>query len=123
MMIPCSRWTELTTSLKFHALLAHYSNAVTEFRLLNAYDPVVVGLPNDPRDGLTQALRIFSTSSPGGATPLCRHIIAVTTQLKLLETQLRANGQRAVLVIATDGESSDGDIIEVLKPLQSLPVW
>jgi hypothetical protein len=28
-----------------------------------------------------------------------------------------------VLVIATDGESSDGDIATAMRPLQSLPVW
>lgn len=31
---------------------------------------------------------------------------------------LRANGQKAVVVIATDGESSDGNMAEAMKPLQ-----
>jgi hypothetical protein len=40
-----------------------------------------------------------------------------------MEDQLRQNGQRAVLVIATDGESSDGEIAAAMKPLARLPVW
>ena len=31
---------------------------------------------------------------------------------------LRANGHKAVVVIATDGESSDGDIADAMKPLE-----
>ena len=34
----------------------------------------------------------------------------------------RATGQKAVIVIATDGESSDGDVTVAMRPLQSLPV-
>jgi hypothetical protein len=40
-----------------------------------------------------------------------------------MESQLRANAQKAVVVIATDGESSDGDIAHAMKPLEQLPVW
>jgi Mg-chelatase subunit ChlD len=59
----------------------------------------------------------------GGGTPLCKHIREVIEQIRLMEPQLRANAQKAVLVIATDGESSDGDIAEAMKPLEKLPVW
>jgi hypothetical protein len=44
-------------------------------------------------------------------------------QIRAVEVQLRHNGQKAVVVIATDGESSDGDIKEALRPLAALPVW
>ena len=60
-----------------------------------------------------------------------------------MEGELRKNGQKATIVIATDGQSSDGDIATVsltsdtfykhfsktfhnsqaMRPLQSLPVW
>ena len=40
-----------------------------------------------------------------------------------MEGQLRASGQKACLVIATDGESGDGDIITAMQPLRNLPVW
>jgi hypothetical protein len=41
----------------------------------------------------------------------------------LIEAQLRANAQKAVIVICSDGEASDGNISQALKPLQDLPVW
>lgn len=40
-----------------------------------------------------------------------------------MEPQLRAAGQKACVVIFTDGESSDGDIASAMRPLQTLPVW
>lgn len=40
-----------------------------------------------------------------------------------MESQLRASGQKACVVIFTDGESSDGDIASAMRPLQTLPVW
>lgn len=56
-------------------------------------------------------------------TPLCRHIREVIQEIKLIEPTLRANGQKACIIIATDGESSDGNIAEAMKPLEQLPVW
>ncbi len=40
-----------------------------------------------------------------------------------MEPELRANKQQACVVIATDGEATDGDIADAMKPLQDLPVW
>ena len=40
-----------------------------------------------------------------------------------MEPFLRATNQRVTVTIATDGESSDGDIASAMRPLQSLPVW
>lgn len=54
----------------------------------------------------------------GGATPLCQHIIQVIDQIKTMEPLLRASAQRAVVIIITDGEASDGDILQALRPLQ-----
>ena len=39
------------------------------------------------------------------------------------EAALRAAGQRIVIVIASDGAATDGDIAAAMKPLQTLPVW
>ncbi len=49
-MIQCTRWSELTSSLKFHAQLAHAAKAPTEFRLLNNCEPILVGTAAD-KDG------------------------------------------------------------------------
>jgi len=36
---------------------------------------------------------------------------------------LRASGKRHVVIIASDGVSTDGDVQEAMRALQSLPVW
>lgn len=38
-----------------------------------------------------------------------------------MEGYLRSVNQKVVVVIATDGESSDGDVATALKPLERLP--
>ena len=40
-----------------------------------------------------------------------------------MDSYLRSVGQKVVVVIATDGESSDGDIAAAMAPLKDLPVW
>lgn len=37
--------------------------------------------------------------------------------------RLRAKGQRCTVVIASDGEASDGSVEQALRPLLHLPVW
>jgi hypothetical protein len=61
--------------------------------------------------------------SPSGGTPLCKHIREITAKIRSMEPQLRAAGQKACVMIATDGESSDGDVAEALRPLRELPAW
>jgi hypothetical protein len=108
--------------MKFHAALAEYARAPTEFRLLNGAEPIVVGRGDDTGFAMSVLQERFD-ASPGGGTPLCKHIRAVTAQIQSAETMLRANKQRACIVIATDGESSDGDIALAMKPLERLPCW
>mmetsp|Transcript_2295 Transcript_2295/g.4115 ORF Transcript_2295/g.4115 Transcript_2295/m.4115 type:complete len:364 (-) Transcript_2295:250-1341(-) len=125
--VTCSRWKELSESMKFHANLAHLSDSCTEFRLLNGAQPIIIGnTPGIDKTLPSPALDMFNAvldGSPGGGTPLCSHIRAVIAQITEMAPQLRANGHRAVVSISTDGESSDGDIAAAMKPLQSLPVW
>jgi len=109
--------------MDFVANLANAAKAPTEFRLLNnSPSPIYVGFHGDSNSyGLAQAKQVFQ-SSPDGGTPLCRHVNDVIQQVRALEPQLRANNQKAVVVIATDGESSDGDISAALRPIKDLPV-
>lgn len=88
----------------------------SEFRLLNGADPVIVGLEEDHGESM-KFLREALMESPAGPTPLCTHITAVVQCIQSVEKELRANNQKAVVVIATDGESSDGNVAEALKPL------
>jgi len=62
-------------------------------------------------------------SSPTGRTPLCARIRDVCAEIAADAPLLRANGQRVCLVIASDGQASDGDVAEALRPLRDMPVW
>ncbi len=123
MMVSCSRWAELTEALKFHAGAAHAASAHSEFRFLNKTFPIVIGTSSYGDNSNFNALNQVLSESPNGGTPLCRHIREVTEQIRSMEYQLRANNQRACVIVATDGESSDGDIAAAMRPLRTLPVW
>ena len=62
-------------------------------------EPIIIG--NTPGMDKTQpsdAMAMFNAvldGSPGGGTPLCRHIREVIAQITLIAPQLRANGHRA----------------------------
>lgn len=121
-MVTCTRWSELTDALSFHIDLAEAALAPTEFRLLNGADPVLVGMGDDNEEGKAFAKEVIA-EDPAGQTPLVAHINCVVSAIKKMATNLRANGQRAAVIIATDGESTDGNVAEAMKPLQKLPVW
>lgn len=119
----CSRWTELVNTLKFHALLARATCAPSEFCFLNAGTPTVLGIPDSHDNArFTQFSRLLE-GGPSGGTPLCYHINRVIHEIQQQEAQLRAKGQKALLIIATDGEASDGNVAAAMRPLKNLPVW
>lgn len=122
-MVSCTRWSELTESLRFHAGLAKAAGALTEFRLLNGSAPIVIGSGDVEEESRHEALMSLLNDSPGGGTPLCRHVREVIEKIRPMEAQLRANGQKVCVIIASDGESSDGNVAEAMRPLRSLPVW
>jgi hypothetical protein len=115
---------ELSETLKFHVGLAAAANAPSEFRILNGYPPYRIGTGNRIEDDSSQT-KLFSAlgDSPMGNTPLCEHIRQVIAEITRFEPELRARGQKAAVIIATDGESSDGDMAQAMQPLQHLPVW
>lgn len=121
-MVPCTRWSELTDALNFHIELAEVAKAPTEFRLLNGADPVLVGMGDDQGEGAAFAKEVIG-EDPAGQTPLCAHIRCVIRAINAMAPTLRANGQKAAVIICTDGESSDGPVAEAMRPLQNLPVW
>jgi len=88
--------------------------------LLNGADPIIVGLENG--NNAFDALQDTLNESPSGPTPLCTHIAAVVTAITSIADELKANGQKAAVIITTDGESSDGNVAEALRPLTNLPV-
>lgn len=122
-MVACTRWDELVSALKFHAGVAKAACARTEFRLLNGSAPITIGVNDGNDDQRYQQLMQVFENGPSGGTPLCKQIKSVIEQIRPLEAQLRSTGQKVMVMIASDGESSDGDIVTAMQPLRSLPVW
>lgn len=118
-MVKCTRWSELSESINFLAELSESLGAVSEFRLLNGADPIIVGLDNDQGESLS-FLKEVLRESPAGPTPLCSHIDAVVAQITSIADILREKNQKAAVVIATDGESSDGNVADALRPLTTV---
>lgn len=146
----CSRWEELRTTVRFHAQLADALQTPVEFRLLNrpyCYDassrgqhpPAQVVVVGDgghgggghggggqgqvPEQYGLGPLEAAMATDPTGGTPLCQHIRAVRNKIAERQHALRARGQRAVVVIATDGCSTDGDLRQAIRGFEGLPVW
>ena len=121
-MLKCSRWTELQETVRSQAHISMSGKIISEFRLLNGADPVIIGLDNDDNENMSFLEEVLE-QSPAGQTPLCEHIESIIENISSIADQLRNNGQRATVIICTDGESTDGNLAEVMKPLQDLPVW
>jgi len=71
--------------------------------------------------------------SPAGITPLSRHIREIKLNIEAMATDLRAQGKRVAVILATDGlpsddrgmsgESEKREFVESLRSLEGLPVW
>ncbi len=122
-MLQCSRWREMTEALKFHIDFAHQARAPSVFRFLNNAHPIKIGYIDAGENQRVQDMKDLLNSAPTNGTPLCRHIRGVIADIQEAEEQLRAAGQKACVVIMTDGEASDGDLAAAMVPLKNLPVW
>jgi hypothetical protein len=110
--------------MTFHAGFAKAARAPCQFRFLNSLEPLSIG--HDPVDGNDENYDRFIRQLKylgGGGTPLCKHLQGINADLQLVRDELREKDQNACIVIATDGQSTDGNIIEYLRPFQQLPCW
>lgn len=139
--VPCSRWQEIQECVRYHVQLSGSSETPTTFRLLN--QPVGINVEQvfrvcEDEDGsyeysMQKAFDNIRNTRPGGWTPLTSHIRDIHSEISAMSPQLRATGERVVIVLATDGlptnsEGTSGpreqkDFIESLRLLESLPVW
>ena len=117
----CTRWDELRHTIQAHSYLSSLGQFRTEYRLLNAGIPMVIGATREQDAISMPAFDALLTGVPTGGTPLCYHIDEVVRQITAAAPELRRNGQKAALLILTDGEASDGNIEEHMKPLCNLP--
>jgi hypothetical protein len=129
--VQCTRWEELRETVNFHGRLADVMGSATEFRLLNpplgGQQYVHIGGDGGAGAGaggeaLDMLLATMMTD-PSGRTPLCGHLQYVHDQIVAQAGALRQHGQKAVLVIATDGVATDGDLAQMLRSFEQLPVW
>lgn len=142
-VVDCSRWNEIKDCIEYHAQMAAALEAPTTFRMLN--DPAcgpnsqqfgIAETSLDPRvlqEEVDRAITIMKTAQPGGVTPLIQHIEEIQQSVKELEPQLRADGCRVAIILATDGLPTDArgyggsaiqqQFVQALRGLEGLPVW
>jgi DNA-binding transcriptional MerR regulator len=117
----CSRWEEVSESVRIIASLADAAGTPTQVRLLNKANSITVGVDMDNGFNLSMINKQLEVE-PTGLTPICKQIKGVIKKLENMEETLNSLNKIALLIIMTDGESSDGSIVDVLKPLEGLPL-
>jgi hypothetical protein len=121
-MSKSTRWAEMCSAVQCHVDFAEAARAPTEFRFLNAGLPIEVGLVQD--DGTNaRKLTTLLEGSPGGGTPLCRHVREVAARIDEMTPRLREEGKKVAVIIVTDGQSSDGNMGTALRLLQHKPCY
>ncbi len=120
---PCTRWAELSETLLWHGRVADELGAWTQFRLINAamgcQQAVTVGAAKG--QGLSSLEKLVA-SEPVGETPLIGALRAVCGEVAKVKDALLAANKQAVVIIASDGEPSDGEVRDALHELSKLPV-
>lgn len=140
--VPTTRWAEMQQTVEYHAQLSATLQQTTTFRMLN--DPGRVAGPqifsiradnnsNSMDTDLATALSTIQNTQPGGVTPLTQHLLDISNTLQRMEPQLRADGTKVAVVLATDGVPTDtrgysNDAVKqefytALRTLVGLPVW
>ena len=115
--ITCTRWAEQKEAIAFHGELAYQSLSACEFRFLNQPQPICVGMMEDNGESLN-LLRGVLSGGPNGGTPLCRHIREIAAEVRKMAPILQQSREKAIVVIFTDGQPSDGNVADALKLLE-----
>lgn len=140
-LIPCTRWAEMQATVECVAELSGLLEATTVFHMLNH--------PGDPRvpqkfsvaehgkasiiEDIDKAKQAMHNCQPQGPTPLSARLGEIRQVLSDIAPALGKQGQKATIVIATDGMPTDDfggttpeaarEFVQVLRSLQSFPVW
>ena len=115
-IIKCSRWDELLDTIKFQIDISNKGLINSKFMFLNA-PPLEVGTEFLEEDKYSPCFNLS-----GGGTPLCRTLNQIIDEIKHVSQYYYQNRKFIVIVISTDGVSSDGDIQIPLRELKNLPV-
>mmetsp|Transcript_7154 Transcript_7154/g.14064 ORF Transcript_7154/g.14064 Transcript_7154/m.14064 type:complete len:223 (+) Transcript_7154:66-734(+) len=111
-VVPCTRWEEIQECVTYHARLAHDLTAPTKMRMLNpnsmSGEEMKIGLDGVSfADGMGKVYSTIQQLSPGGVTPLSRHIHAIRAEVESMRASLEREGKKICVVLATDGLPSD----------------
>ena len=122
-MIKCTRAKELAQTVLVQAELAHALGASIEFQTLNG--PCHSVDSSNSNEQLA-AVREYYDRRGGhpllGSTPLTEAVNKVIAKISPMVDSLRADGKRALVVLATDGLPNDStSFLESMKKLQQLP--
>lgn len=136
----CTRWREMRETVFFHADMAAKVHAPTIFRFLNK--PFSPRIPRQfgvahRADFIEEDLEVAQDTikkvEPKGCTPLSKRIRELKENIAQLHDQLKFNGEKIVIVLATDGLPTNRDgkctlstreeFVRALKSLEGLPIW
>ena len=142
-VVSCTRWDEIRECVSYHAQIAAVLGEPSIFRMLN--DPAAG--PNSAQFGIAEtsldativqaelkhAMDIMKRTQPSGVTPLIRHVEEIRQSVMEMAPQLRADGSKVVVILATDGLPTDDQgyggsaiqqqFLQALRGLEGLPVW
>ncbi len=123
--VSSSRWTELGDSIKFVLEFASAAGAITEFRFVNAADPILIGFTDiddvEHKENVDIVRRVLD-QYPSGTGDLSSHIGKVAQEIESSAAIFRSKGQKASVIIATDCYDNTESILVLLEPLKRLPV-
>lgn len=133
-MVRATRWEELADTVIQVGTMASALNARVDFHLLNprpmgqfftiAHDGAGSAVSTICQHIDAAGLRRVVSTSPGGTTPLTEAVMQLISLIEPAASYLRAHGQQAVVVLATDGMPNDPpSFLAALQQLQLLPVW
>jgi len=146
-LLDCTRWAEIKDTVTYHARMAALLEAPTTFGLLNPsagcpqqFDVGMTTTNNNNNNNnnsieadLSNLTYSLNNVSPMGATPLSDHVRNIRFQIESMRDELVANGQKAVVVLATDGVPTNrygedspqtrNEFKTALQSLEGLPLW
>mmetsp|Transcript_14592 Transcript_14592/g.21545 ORF Transcript_14592/g.21545 Transcript_14592/m.21545 type:complete len:401 (-) Transcript_14592:529-1731(-) len=140
-IVPSTRWAEIQECVNYHSQLGALLHSPTSFRLLNDPGAMVgsqrfgvaeMGPQSIPQE-VQQVREIMSKARPGGVTPLTQHIIDIQQSVREMAPQLKQDGKRVAIILATDGLPTNAEgyggeyesnlFVQSLRSLEGLPVW
>lgn len=140
-MVPCTRWKELQETVEYHSQLSALLHAPTSFCLLNnpgaAVGPQEFSIgdkgPEMIPSDLQLAKRTMTNATPSGVTPLSDHVNNIRSMIANMADELRHEGRKVAVILATDGLPTDAGgiggyaekqmFIQSLRSLEGLPCW